>query len=309
MLASQEEPYAWTVAPGMEHANFWTYVRPTPIPNVALLPGRTEAIGVPVLIPSLRWRELVQLLQSVADVIIFDGPSALIGPDAALLAPHVEGVVLTLDPAIDSREDVSEAKSRLLRQNNSNLLGAVTFTPSKHPFGGRKALNPPGQPADAVSPAPPISRKPPRSLIDLRLFGRQFRVVWGASGGKRSSNAATNGAMLGALTDHVRTGSASPAPGTPIITPPPVPEPPAHDPPTANVGQLTGVTPSLDDGAASSEDAVSPVQPIITPPPTLGPTGQEEEPGGSIGEQHRTIRKAARRGIKSRPGKHQTNRR
>jgi hypothetical protein len=81
------------------------------------------------MLPSRRWRELVQYLLNSADVILFDGPAALCGPDAALLAPHVDGVVLALSPTTDSRDDVAKTKTRLLHQKGTRLLGAVTFIP------------------------------------------------------------------------------------------------------------------------------------------------------------------------------------
>ncbi len=131
MLSQSGTTQNWTITSGKEYQELWTHLRPTPMANVALLPGRGSSAGEQAMIPSLRWRELVERLLGTADMIIFDGPATLSGPDAALLAPHVDGVVLTLDPAIDNREDVEKSKTRLLRQKGARLLGAVTFTPSK----------------------------------------------------------------------------------------------------------------------------------------------------------------------------------
>ena len=131
MLSQSGAAQNWTMISGNEYQDLWTHLRPTPMANVALLPGRGSSNGEQAMIPSLRWRELVERLIGTADIIIFDGPATLSGPDAALLAPHVDGVVLTLDPAIDNREDVEKSKTRLLRQKGARLLGAVTFTPSK----------------------------------------------------------------------------------------------------------------------------------------------------------------------------------
>jgi tyrosine-protein kinase len=130
MLMPHGPPNAQNVLPTAERANIWAYIYPTPLHNVALLPGQANPGGTPAMLPSLRWRELVQHLHDAADVIIFDGPAALSGPDAALLAPHLDGVVLALDPATDSREQVTKSKERLLHQNGTHLLGAVTFTPA-----------------------------------------------------------------------------------------------------------------------------------------------------------------------------------
>jgi Mrp family chromosome partitioning ATPase/capsular polysaccharide biosynthesis protein len=168
MLAAQGTAQNWAVTSGdNQQIDIWAHLRPTPISNVALLPGRAGMPGTPAMIPSLRWRELVQHLLGVADVIIFDGPAALSGPDAALLAPHVDGVVLTLDPAVDKRDDVANSKARLLRQNGSRLLGALTFKPAARSGGsilrqlrGQKLpqLLAAGAPAPLVTPAPSVAQ-------------------------------------------------------------------------------------------------------------------------------------------------------
>lgn len=130
MLAVPQDPHPWTVMSN-EQSNIWTQLCPTPIPNVALLPSRSDTQGAPALIPSLRWRELVDELAHTADIVIFDGPTVLDGPDAALLAPHTDGVVLALDPRIDDRETVEQSKSRLTQRKNVHLIGAVTFISNK----------------------------------------------------------------------------------------------------------------------------------------------------------------------------------
>jgi succinoglycan biosynthesis transport protein ExoP len=131
MLAQSGAAQNWTVMSGNEYQDLWAHLRPTPLANVALLPGRGATDGAPAMLPSLRWRDLIQRMLGAADLIIFDGPATLSGPDAALLAPHVDGVVLTLDPATDDRDDVEKSKTRLLRQKGARLLGAVTFTPAR----------------------------------------------------------------------------------------------------------------------------------------------------------------------------------
>jgi len=109
-------------------AELWVRLRATHLSNVVLLPGRPHDDGHSMLVPLLHWPELVRHLQTVADVVIFDGPSALSGADAALLAPLVDGVVLVLNPAADSRMQIEETKARLLHSPDARLLGAVTVT-------------------------------------------------------------------------------------------------------------------------------------------------------------------------------------
>ncbi len=127
-------------------AEFWSRLRSTPMKNVMLLAHHVDANGRP-LPPSLPWPALVESLGRAADVIIFDGPSALAGVDAALLAPLVDGVVLTVNSKRDSRDDLLQSKTRLSRRSDSRLLGAVMMVDdaeySRHHVG---ELPPPVQP-------------------------------------------------------------------------------------------------------------------------------------------------------------------
>lgn len=131
MLGQSSVAHMWASTSSEQNSHLWSYLRPTVLTNVALLPGKHQS-GVPAMIPSLRWRELVEHLNGSADIIIFDGPAALSGPDAALLAPHMDGVVLTLDPSTNNNDDFARSRERLLHQKGTRLLGTVTFMPSKH---------------------------------------------------------------------------------------------------------------------------------------------------------------------------------
>lgn len=130
----------------------WSSLQATPLKNVMLLGHNTGPDGRP-LPPSLPWPALVENLHRAADVVIFDGPSALSGVDAALLAPLLDGVVLTLNPDSDTSRDIQESKLRLTRQDANKLLGAVVL-------------------AEAQQPAAPSARLPflPPALVQ-RLLG------------------------------------------------------------------------------------------------------------------------------------------
>lgn len=128
ILAPEGAAQVWPAPAGQ--GGLWAHLQATQLANVALLPRRHSAAGDPALISSQRWRELVGQLRDAADVVIFDGPDTLSGPDAALLAPHVDGVVLTVDPGQDGRAAVARSKERLLTQPGAHLLGAVIFTPA-----------------------------------------------------------------------------------------------------------------------------------------------------------------------------------
>ncbi|MFV9505133.1 MAG: lipopolysaccharide biosynthesis protein [Oscillochloridaceae bacterium umkhey_bin13] len=105
-------------------AEIWSNLQATPLKHVMLLAHNQGSDGRP-LPPSLPWPALVESLSRAADIIIFDGPSALSGIDAALLAPLVDGVILTVDPQQDRRNDVAQSSYRLSRTGGERLLGAV----------------------------------------------------------------------------------------------------------------------------------------------------------------------------------------
>ncbi|MDW8214347.1 MAG: lipopolysaccharide biosynthesis protein [Roseiflexaceae bacterium] len=107
-----------------------TYLVPSAIPNVAFLPVAPTLDAQPAMLSSRRWHELTQLFTSVTDIVIFDGPAAMRGPDAALLAPHVDGVVVVVDPAVDEQDRVMEVKQRLQKDQRTYLMGAVLLEPS-----------------------------------------------------------------------------------------------------------------------------------------------------------------------------------
>ncbi|HWQ12256.1 MAG TPA: lipopolysaccharide biosynthesis protein, partial [Roseiflexaceae bacterium] len=131
LLAAHPNTLPWARIASGNPADIWGFLAPTQLPNVALLPAPARVESGPTLLPSQRWPDLVQVLGGTADVVIFDGPPALDGPDAALLGPHVDGVVLALDPTQDSREDVLTSKTRLVRLKGAHLLGAVIFLASE----------------------------------------------------------------------------------------------------------------------------------------------------------------------------------
>lgn len=121
----------WSSADGRSYElppYLWVRLRKTPLMNIVLLPSQDDdSETLPLLVPSLHWPELVAGLRQTADIVIFDGPSLLTGADSGLLAPHVDGVVLALNPATDSRSEIAASKKRLLANESTRLLGAVTI--------------------------------------------------------------------------------------------------------------------------------------------------------------------------------------
>jgi capsular polysaccharide biosynthesis protein len=99
--------------------------------RVQLPNGSASQPALAEIAPSLRWPDLIQQLRNAADVIIFDGPTVLNNADAALLAPHVDGVILVVSPALDTRADVAKSIQQLLRQQPTPLVGSVILEPQE----------------------------------------------------------------------------------------------------------------------------------------------------------------------------------
>lgn len=136
----------FTSAPDGERS-IWRFVRATARPGIVLLSARESGYTrFASLVPSVYWPEMMQHLYKVADVVIFDGPAALTGPDASLLAPLVDGVLLVLNGKQDTRSTVLKAQKQLMSQPTSHFLGAIvtrhvrnTRAVSKLPEGGPQA--------------------------------------------------------------------------------------------------------------------------------------------------------------------------
>lgn len=197
MLGQDEQ----AVRPVLVHnadVKVWSHLQPTEIENVMLLGRKVGPDGKPMT-PSLPWPDLVQSLNRAADVVIFDGPSALSSADAAILAPLVDGVVLTLDPVLDRRGAIMETRSRLMRRKGSVLLGAVVLENSpRHQKARRnhKAL-PEGKPAPQLTaaPAPESAAAPPSPAA----ASKPDPGPGGANGGPRLSSAMSQAISRGLL--------------------------------------------------------------------------------------------------------------
>jgi capsular polysaccharide biosynthesis protein len=168
-IAIQMEQSGWRPAahphmPGGDGAaGMLAHLKPTALHNVLLLSGRSAGHErLSTLVPLAYWPEMVEHLRKVADVVIFDGPSALNGPDAGILAPLVDGSVLVLDGREDSRSTVLKARKFLGTELHQSFLGAIVL--------GRA-------PAGAlVRNAPPAARGTPQAQPQP-AYGRKVRFA------------------------------------------------------------------------------------------------------------------------------------
>lgn len=102
------------------------YLKPSALANIFVLSGRNAGHErLTTLVPLVYWADMVAHLRKVADIIIFDGPAALQGPEAGILASLVEHSLLVLDGRQDPRSAVLTARKHLGQELNERFLGAV----------------------------------------------------------------------------------------------------------------------------------------------------------------------------------------
>ena len=69
-------------------------------------------------------QKLVEHLRNAFDLVIFDAPPMLSLPDAEILVPAMDGVLLVHSPGKCAKEDVLEA-TRVLQRAGAIILGVV----------------------------------------------------------------------------------------------------------------------------------------------------------------------------------------
>lgn len=136
---ARSEPGGGFDGPG----NIWSYVRSTPIANLLVLSGRDSGYDrFSSLVPLGMWPEMVGQLRKSADVVIFDGPAALTGPEASLLAPNVDGVLMVLNGRQDTRSTAIKSRKRLASETEIKFLGAIVVSQTgRTQRGGASAKN------------------------------------------------------------------------------------------------------------------------------------------------------------------------
>jgi capsular exopolysaccharide synthesis family protein len=96
----------------------------TEVPGLQVLPAGPRVDVPSDLLASPAMGRLVQRLAGEADVVIFDAPPVTMATDAAELATHVDGVLLTVAAGVTKREEAQRAKE-LLAQVGARVVGAA----------------------------------------------------------------------------------------------------------------------------------------------------------------------------------------
>jgi Mrp family chromosome partitioning ATPase len=106
-------------------------IRDTSLTYLQLLPAGAGPHGYPSDVLSLAaMQRLVEHLRNTFDLVIFDAPSGLSLPDAEILAPTMDGVLLVHSPGKCTKEDVLET-TRIIHRTGSLVLGIVLNNISK----------------------------------------------------------------------------------------------------------------------------------------------------------------------------------
>jgi len=96
----------------------------TDFPNLYVLPSGPLPPNPSELLGSQRMAQLIEELQSFADVILFDTPPVLNCADAMVLASRTDGVVLVIDSRSTRREAATRALE-MLRNVDARILGGI----------------------------------------------------------------------------------------------------------------------------------------------------------------------------------------
>ena len=101
-----------------------TYVQSTEIENLWVLTTGPLPPNPAELLDSKRMRDLMERFKEKFDLVIFDTPPVLPRIDAAVLARHVDGIVLVVDAGHTRRDSAHRAKEALLHAGG-RILGVV----------------------------------------------------------------------------------------------------------------------------------------------------------------------------------------
>jgi tyrosine-protein kinase len=99
-------------------------LRPTHIEGLSILPAGTTPPNPAELLGSKRAADLLEVLTGLADMVIVDTPPVLPVTDAAVLAPHVDGVVLVTAAGETHRGALTRAATTL-GATRTRLLGII----------------------------------------------------------------------------------------------------------------------------------------------------------------------------------------
>ncbi|MDN5372930.1 MAG: protein-tyrosine kinase [Carnobacterium sp.] len=92
--------------------------------NVYILPSGATPPNPAELISSKRMEQLIEEMERVFDLVIFDTPPVLAVADSQIMAGKVDGTLFVLRKGVDTKEQIQSANERM-NSVNANVLGAI----------------------------------------------------------------------------------------------------------------------------------------------------------------------------------------
>lgn len=99
-------------------------IQPTAVPGLSLLPCGPLPPNPAELLTSARFKEMLDVLRDDFDFVIVDTPPLLAVSDPSVVAPRVDGVLLAVRIAKNTRPHAERAKE-ILTSMDANVLGVV----------------------------------------------------------------------------------------------------------------------------------------------------------------------------------------
>jgi non-specific protein-tyrosine kinase len=107
-----------------------SHLKATSIQNLQVITSGPLPPNPAEMLGSKRMVELIECLEELADVVIFDSPPVLAVTDSSILANRVDGVIVVCQAKRTRRKTIKEAVRRL-KKGNTMLLGVVLNQASK----------------------------------------------------------------------------------------------------------------------------------------------------------------------------------
>lgn len=99
-------------------------VKQSAVPNLSILPCGPRPVNPAELLTSPRFKELLDMIRSRYEFVIVDTPPLLVVTDPCVVAPRVDGVVLTIRVTKNGRPYAERAKE-ILASLGANVIGVV----------------------------------------------------------------------------------------------------------------------------------------------------------------------------------------
>lgn len=105
-------------------AELATAIQQSVIPNLSILPCGPRPVNPAELLTSPRFKEVIDELRKLFDIVIVDTPPVLVVTDPMNVAPRVDGVVLCIRVTKNGRP-FAERACEILASHRANVLGVV----------------------------------------------------------------------------------------------------------------------------------------------------------------------------------------